>query len=608
MSRRSLGFALASLLAVMSLVASLSYRCFASPSEIRVKKDVAYMYVLDIYGNLVSSHVEVEITADSAVPARNLTIVDLEEGIYPLSLEMVEGSEPTAIEPLDDGRLRIVWKDLQPKGGLVKLRYKAQVDTRPPISVRLDILGENVEVERDMYVVAGVEEGKELRISLRIVNNSTYYALLDSRRVPYPYLATVIFSYPRNMISVESSPEPNATASKDEDGVLYWSFYLGDEMRIDFSAKILSMGAWNSVWMPPVVIQLSDNPKDVIAFLEASRMEEIFNESVKSRNDMMMFKDFLGQMKENLTYVSAMMKDIGTLELEAAEGMGNISKALHRALELMESSGLTEEDIEKMLDEIRSSVDFSIDVLTRIEKFLQEELGEGNSSGYISYLVENIEDAKSRLFTMKETLGSLSARDIGRVRDKVVSLYRAIKGTQRMLAKSGKLHLALAKSLASEVEPAVEQGLEMLNSYLSSLEEKISRLNTTVLEMDAIEELARRREKDILGSIVVFANNTRKEAKIAYNVMHTYSVKVPLFTSEPAGLEAPPHKAESGSLSSIYPAVIVGVAALLAIAVAVALRKRGDRHAEEIEDMDTQLIGLLEEIEESFTSSKLSSQ
>ena len=571
------------------LVLILAASALAAPQEVAVRREEVRVYLLDVYGNCSSSHIEVVIAIE--YPAGNITVVERVKGIVPDTLAVLEGPKPTSIKELEDGYVELVWSFNREEEGSLVLKYRAESQISAPLSVRAEFEGRVL--DNESYVIRNVTVGDRVRIKVRLLSFSD--RTLGDCAYPYPTL--VVLTYPKRMLEVcETLPEPNATASQDSDGVVYWSFKLEREALLRIEFRVEDMSAWRSIWIPPLTIQLIDDPEGIVRYAERSGLRETLEEAVSSYEYLRELREGLENVSTDVEHMAGVMKSIGFKEMEASRELARVAKTLNSLLRLFEKEGINSSDIRKAVEEAVKLVDNAMEVLGLLEDLLESLPSiDGPLSDVRERALERIREARRSLASVKKTLASLKhsspTSPISRLRE----LYISLSTAQRMLSESGSMHVKLAEELEGQYAERVGSVLELLDRMIVELEDRIEHLNKTCRKMECLEKEAKRRLEEWRDSVTVYVDGAERGFIGSFTVKHLVYVKLPLITSEIPQPSRPQRRAEEeGGVAWRFH--VLSVLPLIAILAILKLKAR--RRKEEFEGVEDELLELIDEIEE----------
>ncbi|OYT31716.1 MAG: hypothetical protein B6U94_02230, partial [Thermofilum sp. ex4484_79] len=307
-------------LALVLLLSSFSFKNVSSKSEKKpyIRKTVNYTYTFDITGNVISSKVEVTIILRIDFFCKNLTLVDKEYFLKPETVCIEKGASPFRVE--SKGNLtKMYWRFRNVKETAIIIRYTADTLRRPPVLFNISLSGKDIVIDGENNTIRNVEEGKTLTIKVHVKNNSTFVKRVNGREFRFPYTSNIVITYPFKLVEVvEYSPKPNITSRQEDQSIMYWNFLLENNTSVNATLTVTSLGVWKSIWIPPVNIQLSEDPYMIISLIEKSKIEDIYNETLKSYEELRRLYNLLNSSESNISELASMLREIGMLQIEAS--------------------------------------------------------------------------------------------------------------------------------------------------------------------------------------------------------------------------------------------------------------------------------------------------
>ncbi len=576
-----------------------------STTDLYLRKEVTYAVAFDIFGNISSSRVDVVIVIESSKTINNLTVIDKVDGLIAETFSMVEGPEPTAIETLTNGTAVIKWVNLRVnKASILTLKYTANTAPITPITVYGDIWCNNVTLNLKEYILENVTEKSIFHLNIILTFKDEDHVIVDGEKIYFPYVTALVLAYPKDMIEAyRFNPEPNATSTQEENEITYWNMILFDNVVLEACMNVKNLGAWRTIWMPPVTIQLNEDPKTVLNYIRKNNIEKIYNETLKSYEDLKSLRDELASALNELDYFASIMEEIGKKELEAARLLKNLSKTLLAVLKLAEEGNLTAENIDRALNETRIIINSTVFLLEEIEKYLELNASLVNQTQTPNGLEEQIENLTQNLRTAEKALAGIKGEDVEKILLRVKASAETAFKAYAYLEEAGKMHLEIAGKVRSKYKSSVEESIKYIDEKLSELERSLNRLNSTYLKVKALEKLAVKKLQEHNSSIIVYVNGSKKDVGKSIEVKYMLSLKLPLLTSRlPKPVDIGHNVEETNARDRRKLWFIALIITVVAISYLAIHRRRKKRHVitESLEEKrsEEEILKLIEEIEE----------
>ena len=309
------------------------------------------MYAYDILGRLSSPYLKVCLTIGGLTKGEKITIIDRVYGGDPNSITMLEGPSPTKAY-LNDSEMVVEWHNITASSSTIVIKYRTKILLQPRIEVTGLLNLEEGRLDEELYMVKDFKEGASAKITIiiKVVNSTSL-----------PYIVTIIFPLPEKFAEAkEFEPKPNATSVQEDNNIYYWNILLTDNSSISTEFVIKSLGAWKSLWLPPVTIQVVDDPWTILKEINKTGIEETYNELLNMRNNLTKYKNEFEKDLENMDNIINTLRFIGSKEIQASKALANISKSIRQLRLLGESES---EELEKILNEARNKTKNASDIL-----------------------------------------------------------------------------------------------------------------------------------------------------------------------------------------------------------------------------------------------------
>ena len=578
---------LLALILVLALVLEVP-NSLSEPVKVTVKKEVVYNYTLDIKGKVISYYIRVKIVIKSDI-AEKLTIIDKIGNIDIDSLKMLSGPKPSEVTETGNGTCMLLWSDVKLEKGYIVLEYMASVKAMPEFEVKVDITSSNGTLNYAKYVFENVNEGDVVNLKIGFKSNPGEYLIVDGEKIVYPYIALFVLTHPKNMLdSLDYLPRPNMTASQEDNMMAYWNVILKEEMYIEASLLIKSLGAWKSIWINPITIQLIDDPWAILANLRRYNIEELLNETLASYNELKKTMDTIDEMKESLNQLADAMETIGEKEMEAARLLLNLTNTIRGFLDVLDS--VSPENISRAISEAKNAINNTIDMLSSIEEYIENSTYAEN----MTEVVERINQSIELLEQMYSLLSEANVESIYQVIGQLESTVATGEEASSLLLSSGEMHLKLARIIRNEYLRMMDQMSYNLSAKLDYMEERIRELNKTYKTVKAYEKLANERIEELNRSIEIYYNGTEVKASKTFSVKHIVAVKLPILASKIEVSGTPGGGLEEEEEKRVpYELLIVPIA----IIVVLTLYLRRPRKPVPREEIEKRIIKEIEELE-----------
>jgi len=575
-----------------------------STTGLYIRKEVTYVATFDIFGNISSSRVDVAIVIESSKTINNLTVIDKMDGLMAETFSMVEGPEPTAIETLANGTKIIKWANLRVnEASILTLKYTARTAPIIPITVYGDIWCSNATFNPREYILENVTEKSILRLDIMLALKDKDHVVIDGEKVHFPYVTTLVFAYPKDMVEAyRFNPEPNATSTQEENKITYWNMILFDNVTLEAYVNVKNLGAWRTIWIPPITIQLNEDPETVLNYIKKNNIEEVYNGTLKSYEDLKSLRDELTSTLNELDYFASIMEKIGRKELEAAKLLEDLSKTLLAVLKLAEKGNLTAENIDRALNETRIIINSTVSLLEEIGKTLELNASLANQTQTPNRLEERIENLTQNLRVAEKVLGEIKGEDIEKILLQAKASAETASEAHMYLEEAGEMHLEIAGKMRSEYKPSVEESIKYMDKKLSELRESLDRLNSTYLKVKALEELAVKKLQEHDSSIIVYVNGFKEDVGKSIKVKYMLSLELPLLTSrlpKPVDIGHGVEEANTRNRGRLWLIATLIIMVVVISYLAVHRRKK-PVVAESLEEKrsEEEILKLIEEIEE----------
>lgn len=265
-------------LAILFLINLLSIN-FAKGEEtnkIIVKKSKAIEINYDTEGMIKSKKIDVILKIDNkGAKSEIVDLIDRIENIFPNTLTMLGRTpQPSIIENFGNTTI-IIWKNLKvlPKETLT-YEYTAETKEDIPLNIEKKIYindkeAEEVYIQGTKFIKANTSDNILWSIKLkrkinRIISGEKY--------VIEPLLVTLSLSLnEKTFSSIHTNHEANSTISLAGVQRISWLVLLREnEVTLNLSAKIISVGVWGVVSIDSMLIQISENQEIILKQIDSN--------------------------------------------------------------------------------------------------------------------------------------------------------------------------------------------------------------------------------------------------------------------------------------------------------------------------------------------------
>ncbi len=581
------------LLLLLLLIYMLGPQPIPAVPKASLRRETVYTLLFNVSGDVTSSEAETVITFEPGRQMDNITVIAYEPEANASTLNMLAGPAPTETVAYREG-VKLVWRGLSLKQGeSLTIKYRIMVRPVAPMSPRGWIGGRGLLFNPSEYLIKNASKGGIFRVKVDLVYESGYRreVLGEETRLPYP--AVLVFTYPKSLLEVTGySSEPNATSSQEDKNVLYWNMLLSANTSLEITMRIASLGAWRTIWIPPVILQVDENPDAVIGYIRKAGLGRMLNETTESYKFLEKTRERLAESLSELEYMAETFETIGEMEIRAASSLKTVSHRISTALEAVRQANLTAENVERLLTEARAAINQTIRYLEAAAPILGNFTPPGEE-----YTVTNLTGILRRA---ERNLSQVSGEDVEQALKQAEKTTEDVDEAQRYLVKAGSMHLKLARKIRSEYRPSLEKALNEINSKLGELKQKIDELNRTYLKMKAVEEMAaqlKAEHENLTKAYVDGDEYGQVETKIKYVLL----LKLPTVTSKFAGLSGGAGAGEETGGPTGNPLIL----GLLVSAIAAALLFLGRRRREtggkveavKVEKLEEEVDELIRELE-----------
>lgn len=575
-------------LALVLLLSSFSFKNVSSKSEKKpyIRKTVNYTYTFDITGNVISSKVEVTIILRIDFFCKNLTLVDKEYFLKPETVCIEKGASPFRVE--SKGNLtKMYWRFRNVKETAIIIRYTADTLRRPPVLFNISLSGKDIVIDGENNTIRNVEEGKTLTIKVHVKNNSTFVKRVNGREFRFPYTSNIVITYPFKLVEVvEYSPKPNITSRQEDQSIMYWNFLLENNTSVNATLTVTSLGVWKSIWIPPVNIQLSEDPYMIISLIEKSKIEDIYNETLKSYEELRRLYNLLNSSESNISELASMLREIGMLQIEASSKLSEGLRIIRSVIDVAETVGYRH--LEEYLTSAKGKLNSTLETLQEIEEII--EAGNFSESEYIIRKIEDIEQSILNVYSILDNINTVKiAVSIHRIKEYLDEISTGI----RYMREAGIKQIDLAD--------IIEEYYSNISEYRDSLKEKIDKLNRTLAELEysyikykAYGELAEMLIHEFNESIEVYSDGGILDAYKEFQVKDIVGIKMPLLASELPPMRIEKHEEIPQESRWFFYKIILSVLVFLVVLKLFISKRRTVR----IEEEDKEIMRLIEEIRE----------
>ncbi len=563
-----------------------------SKSNIFIRKNISYSYTFDITGKVFSSRIKVNIVLKCISEYHNLTIIDREYFMRPESIRIEKGPKPIKI--LKEGNLtKIIWNIKKIKDDIIVFRYSADTDRMPPIIFNVSISGKALKIDLENNIIKNVEKGRNINVKLYVKNNSTILQRHKNATYGFPYPTNIIITFPYKMLElIDYNIKPNLTSTQEDQKIVYWNIILDKDISINASFLISQLGVWKSIWIPPINIQLSEDPYMIISLIKRSKIEEMYNETLKSYKELNDMYKILNSTTSNITKIISLLREIGTLQLKAAS---KLSKGLDMIEDIMTyiEKNQPVEKIYSGIGHAETLLNETLNILGQLQNKLQEY-----NITQESEIGSQVEHVKSSIEDVYNILNNIPSKNkIQSFLDNTMRMVQNMSLGVKYMREAGLKQLELANIIE-------EKYYSNLTEYKDMLEDKLLKVNKTLDELEKIYDkymsykyLAYRLISFLNNSIDVYQDGRRLDAKKDFEVKDIVDIKMPMLVSNLPKIEIKTRE-EDSERSNLY-FYLLGLGVLVVLLAFRPFRKRKKIVVEkvieekEIEDMIKEIRDIL---------------
>jgi len=379
------------LLLIIFLLISLLPINFAKGEDIGkiiVKKSKTIEISYNTEGFIKSKKIDIILKIDNKdKKSRIIDLVDRIENIFPNTLTMLGGTpQPSIIENFGNTTI-IIWKNLKilPEETLT-YEYIAETKENIPLDIEKKIYvngkeAEKIYVKGTQYIKANVSDNILWSIKLkrridRILSGKTY--ILE------PLLVTVSSSLDeKTFSSISTNPEANTTMSLAGTQRISWLILLGEnEVTLNLTAKVISVGTFGVVSMDSMLIQISENQEMVLKQIDSSIKSLEINKEAYDKIYLSSIK-----MRNSLEEISKALKTLDSALSSIVDKSSTISYGLEKSINsLKQLSNASNKIVDEGLEGIFSGINAT--------KYAIENIGEAlNATKMINENILNGLDA-----------------------------------------------------------------------------------------------------------------------------------------------------------------------------------------------------------------------
>jgi len=578
----------------VAYVALSNVKIVGSSPQIFVRKSINYSYTFDISGNVISSRLKVTIVLKCTSRFENLTLVDKEYFMIPETVRMEKGPQPLKITK--EGNLtKVIWSIKSISNNTIIFRFTAETNRMPPINFNVSISGTDIEVDKENNIIKNVEKGKILRFKIYVANNSTIVSRRGNETYSFPYPTNVIVTYPYKMLElIDYSIKPNLTSSQEDQKIVYWNVLLDNDINISTVFIISQLGVWKSVWIPPVNIQLSEDPYMIISLIKRSKIEEMYNETLKSYQELKDMFEILNSTTSNISDIVSLLRQIGLLQVKAASKLSAGLDTMKNIIRFIKE-GKTLSEITERIEEAKTSLNQTLSLLDELNDLLKEyNMTEINA---LSSKIEEIRRSTEKAY--KELQNMTGIQNIVSVLNKAEKILYNMSLGVRYMREAGLKQLELADTIEKEYYANI-------SSYRDMLEEKLIMVNDTLKELKkvydkytAYKSLAYKLIGFLNESIEVYMDDEIIEIDKDFEIKDVVGIKMPLLASNLPKVEIEPYKeTKVQDYRYIYVSLAVVVCAFFTYSLSKRRRKIVFKSVEDekiVADMIEEIRRLIEE-------------
>ena len=520
---------LLSIILVLLLILMNTRHTYSEDTQIEVSKHTVFKYTIDIFNNTISCKCNVRISVKNNLNRKiNVTIVTLER-FHRGTLNVVEGEQPHDIIENNDFSI-LIWETAitEKSYWYVSIEYLPNISIPVEIGLKMRYEGPSTaHLDRDKYLLTGVRAKGTVILDLLLINTREEYAITSyGERVVLPLIATLSLSHPKDLcIVMDNEPEANYTHVQRDYGIHSWIVVLQHRMRIRQEIFIRKLTAWHSLWLPPISIDLIDDPWKIRAQLEATEIEKMYKNLKNMLNETTNTYEKMREIRDRL---EAIERGLSTSLIEYRKVLNNFTESI-------ENFERKIEDVERLVkyyhDNIKhriASIEGQLEELINTLELIEDITSELNIT--TRGVSEAIEVARS-------LHGILS--DIEQAFEEGFEYIKSNLDTVRNLLYTSKIAARRLLSALEAMGSVVSDMVNMVNKEMDKIRKRLRDLKHEFMEIEKLYEkytilmeLAERKIDEYMNSINVTTRSEELEISKKISVKYNIGIKLPLMVAE----------------------------------------------------------------------------
>lgn len=510
------------ILVLIILSITMNVNKFYCREDISVKKEILYIYNLDINGTILTSKIRVKIEVYGDLNGRNITIIDRVRGLNISSLEMLEGPNPN--KNISNGDIcELYWSIFAEKNYIV-IEYRGDILSKPPLNINLHIYSRNMVFDKNYYLLRNLSERRVLKIDIFIENIREDRRNVENEDVILPYIMLFGLSYPEKYFSAtDFTSQPNITARQQDNDIAYWNIFLQHSFNLSFKIYVKSIGIWKSIWIPPLSIDLIDDPWSILNNVEKNikKLEKAVNETEYMLNQLISMRDELNNISTQTDILINATEKLGKAEIKYSKDIYALYFSLNTFYLNIRSLDIN--STQRYLYNLSKTIDKTIDILNDLKKNY-------NLSEPATRVIDNI---IGNLSYMKGIISNIDLNRIEKNIRKFEEPINSLKEFSYILRNLGEMHLKFAELLRNQTPSNLSEKIDELNSRIDELSKEREDLNKTLYKLYALRDIAIEKIKNYRSSISIFVDGRKiDEENISISPKIKIGIKIPLLVSE----------------------------------------------------------------------------
>ena len=555
-------------------------------TQLEVSKSTVFKYTIDMFNNTISCKCNVKISVKNNLNREvNVIIITLERP-HGSAINIVEGEQPHNIIKRDDFTI-LIWNTVIKEKSYWRVSIEYLPNTSIPIEIGLKMHykgSSTVRLDKDKYLLTGVKAKGVVLLHLSLVNTREEYTITSyGERVVLPLIATISLSHPKDLcMAISNKPEANYTRLQSDFRVHSWMIVLQHQAEIRQEIFIKKLSAWQSLWLPPISIDLVDDPWSIRARLKATEIEKMYENLKNTLNETTNTYEKMREIKSRLE----------ALERGLSKSLGEYEKALDDFMSMIE-------DFEKKIKDAERSIEYYYKIvkpqITSIEGRLEDlidtlELIEditsdlNVTSGGISEAIELARSLQSILSDVEQAF-ERGAEYIESNLDTVKNLLYTSKNAVKSLLNA----LEAMEGIVSDMVIMIDMEMDKMRERLSDLKRELAKIEKQYEKYTLLMDITERKIREYMNSINVTSSVEELEVSKKISVRYNIGIKLPLLVSEIKTIEHTTTEVSSEEKASTYLNLLI---LLLLIGIASPLfyrrltrTRRSERRCPEVEEL-----------------------